>query len=81
MPPSVAPLVYSFKIGISAICNGTTINPTTRTNITCRPRNTIPREGVRGERGDHDRDHRGRDRHREAVEERVLEPAEPSESR
>ena len=34
-----------------------------------------PRERVGGERGDGDRDHRRRDRHREAVEERVREAA------
>ncbi len=34
-----------------------------------------PREGVGGERRDRDGDHRGRDRDREAVQERVPEPA------
>ena len=33
-PPIVAPPMYSRRIGISAICSGTTISPTTSTNIT-----------------------------------------------
>ena len=40
-PPSVAPPVYSRRIGISAICSGTTMSPTTSTNITWRPRKSI----------------------------------------
>ena len=40
-PNSVAPCVYSRRIGIRAICSGTTSRPTTTTNITYRPLNSI----------------------------------------
>ena len=35
------PCVYIRRIGISAICSGTTSSPTTITNRTYRPRNSI----------------------------------------
>ena len=60
---------------MSAICSGTTSRPDDDDEEHVPAAELHPRERVGGERGDGDRDHRRRDRHREAVEQRVRETA------
>ena len=66
---------YSWRIGMSVVCSGTTSRPTTTTNRMFAAREAHPRERVRGERRDEDRDDRRRDRDEQAVDERLADVA------